>query len=137
MESFQWWRPVLVAFVWAWASLAAAQAPVNAPKRPFTFEDMMALKRIGEPVVSPDGNWVVFAAIDVNLEENTRKSHLWIVPAEGGGARRLTTGQSTEDRPRFAPDGKRLIYTSTAGGTSQIWAADFDPASGSLIGNSK
>ncbi len=27
-------------------------------KRPFTFEDMMQLKRIGEPIVSPDGKWV-------------------------------------------------------------------------------
>jgi dipeptidyl aminopeptidase/acylaminoacyl peptidase len=111
---------------------AAAQAPASAAKRPFTFEDMMALKRIGEPVVSPDSKWVVFAAIDVNKDENTRKSYLWIVPAEGGEARRLTASQSTEDRPRFAPDGKHLIYTSTASGASQIWMAEFDPSSGSL-----
>ena len=37
-------------------------------KRPFTFEDMMQLKRIGEPIVSPDGKWVAFSAVDVDLE---------------------------------------------------------------------
>ena len=37
-------------------------------KHPFTFEDMMALKRVEEPEVSPDGKWVLFAAVDVDLE---------------------------------------------------------------------
>ena len=41
-----------------------------AAKKPFTFEDMMALKRIGGPVVSPDGKWVLFAAVDVVLKDN-------------------------------------------------------------------
>src|SRR5256885_1109890 len=115
--------------------LSYSQSTSN--KRPFTFEDMMALKRVGEPVVSPDGKWVVFSAIDVNLEENTRKPYLWIVSADGGEAHRLTTGQNTEDRPRFAPDGKRLIYTSTASGSSQIWMADFDLSAGSVAGNAR
>jgi dipeptidyl aminopeptidase/acylaminoacyl peptidase len=55
-------------------------------KHPFTFEDMMKLKRVIEPVPSPDGKWVVFAAEDVDLEANTKISHLWIVPASGGQA---------------------------------------------------
>jgi hypothetical protein len=39
---------------------------------PFTFEDMMALKRVSEPVPSPDGKWVLFSAVDVDLKANTR-----------------------------------------------------------------
>ena len=39
-----------------------------AAKKPFTFEDMMSLKRIGGPVISPDGKWVLFSAVDVDLE---------------------------------------------------------------------
>ena len=55
-----------------------------AAKNPFTFEDMMSLKRIGGPVISPDGKWVLFAAVDVDLKENKRTSHLWVVPMAGG-----------------------------------------------------
>ena len=40
-------------------------------KHPFTFEDMMKLKRVDEPVPSPDGKWVVFSETDVDLEANT------------------------------------------------------------------
>jgi len=102
-------------------------------KRPFTFEDMMQLKRIGEPSVSPDGKWVAFSAVDVNLEANTKTTHLWIVPIAGGEARRLTpdTGPG-EDRVRFAPDGKFVIFESSRDGGSQIWMQPFDTASGTL-----
>ena len=49
-------------------------------KHPFTFEDMMALKRVEEPQVSPDGKWVLFAAVDVDLKANTKTPHVWVVP---------------------------------------------------------
>ena len=82
-------------------------------KRPFTFEDMMQLKRIGEPIVSPDGKWVAFSAVDVSLDANTKTPHLWIVPIAGGDAKRLTPESgSGEDRIRFAPDGTVLDTTS-------------------------
>jgi dipeptidyl aminopeptidase/acylaminoacyl peptidase len=56
-------------------------------KRPFTFEDMMSLKRVGEPVSSPDGKWVLFSAVDVDLAANKKTPHIWIVPlAPAGGA---------------------------------------------------
>ena len=48
-------------------------------KHPFTFEDMMKLKRVEEPVVSPDGRWVLFAAVDVDLKANTKTPHVWVV----------------------------------------------------------
>ena len=61
-----------------------AQSPAPTAKRPFTFEEMMKLKRVDEPVPSPDGKWVVFSATDIDLEANTKISHLWIVPVSGG-----------------------------------------------------
>src|ERR1039458_2599062 len=94
-------------------------------KHPFNFEDMMQLKRIGEPMVSPDGKWVAFSAVDVNFDDNTRKPHLWIVPVNGGEARRLTPVTGTgEDRIRFSPDGKHVMFESSRDGASQIWVQE-------------
>src|ERR1700730_12825326 len=114
--------------------VAAVFAQTPAPKHPFTFEDMMKLKRVDEPVPSPDGKWVVFAAEDVDLEANTKISHLWIVPATGGGSHRLHEKPDDEERPRLSPDGKRLIWTSKATEPTQIWMCDFETESGRLVG---
>lgn len=94
----------------------------------------MALNRVSDPQPSPDGKWVVFSATEVNVAENTRKSRLWIVPAKGGTARRLNLTENEEERPRFSPDGKQLIWTSKATDPSQIWICDFTPESGGLDG---
>jgi dipeptidyl aminopeptidase/acylaminoacyl peptidase len=118
-------------------SNVVAQPPSTpaSTKHPFTFEDMMKLKRVGAPVPSPDGEWVVFDCQDVDLEANTKTSHLWIVPANGGESRRLNPTPNHEERPRFSPDGKRLIWTSKATDPTQIWMCDFETESGQLVGN--
>jgi dipeptidyl aminopeptidase/acylaminoacyl peptidase len=121
----------LVTLAFFLATTAFAQTP---EKRPFTFEDMMALKRVGAPVPSPDGKWVVCDCEDVDLAANTKVSHLWIVPATGGESRRLNPTPNHEERPRFSPDGKRLIWTSKATDPTQIWRCDFEPESGQLVG---
>src|SRR6478735_3518386 len=128
---------VLVALSLALTTLLLAQTPgpgVSSGKHPFTFEDMMKLKRVGAPVPSPDGKWVAFDGEDVDLEANTKISHLWIVPASGGESRRLNPTPNHEERPRFSPDGKRLIWTSKATDPTQIWMCDFDSGSGVLVG---
>src|SRR6266496_4463628 len=125
---------ILAAISLVLAGSMFAQSPTAPQKHPFTFEDMMKLKRVGAPVPSPDGKWVVFDCVDVDLAANTKISHLWIVPANGGESRRLNPTPNHEERPRFSPDGKRLIWTSKATDPTQIWMCDFDPQAGQLLG---
>jgi dipeptidyl aminopeptidase/acylaminoacyl peptidase len=115
-------------------SLLALSFPsIAQAKHPFTFEDMMKLKRVGEPEVSPDGRWVIFSVVDVNLEANTKTPHIWIVPTAGGQEREIIADQDA-DRPRWAPDGKRFAFISTKEGGSQVWIADFDGTAGTVTG---
>src|SRR5579864_9042229 len=108
-----------------------------AAKKPFTFEDMMSLKRIGGPVISPDGKWVLFSAVDVDLKENKRTSHLWVVPTAGGIARQLPGTAAGETGGRWSPDGKSYLYVSSSEGGSQVWISGFDSAYGTPTGAAK
>src|ERR1700721_1462132 len=90
---------LFVVAILAVSALAHAQA-----KHPFPFDDMMKLKRVGEPEVSPNGKWVIFSVVDVDLAANSKTPHIWIVPTAGGRGKRKT-GDRGAVRPRVAPAG--------------------------------
>ncbi|MDR3764104.1 MAG: S9 family peptidase [Acidobacteriota bacterium] len=125
----------LTSFVLLFVSIIFVSGSALADKRAFTFDDMMNLKRMGDFSLSPDGRWTAFTVTEVSLAENTRQSHLWIVPVAGGEPHRLTEpGAGNEDHARFSPDGKQILFTAVRGGQSQIWEQAFHNETGTLIG---
>ena len=76
-----------------------------------TFADLMAMKRVSDPQVSPSGKWVLFSVTDVSLEKNTKVNHLWVVSLNGGDDERQVTFGSGESFGRFSPDGKWVSMT--------------------------
>jgi dipeptidyl aminopeptidase/acylaminoacyl peptidase len=111
--------------------MSLAVASFGQSRHPLTIEDMMKLKRVGEPEVSPDGKWVIFSVVDVDLAANTKTPHIWIVPVAGGPEREIIASQNAT-RPRWAPDGKRFAFISDKGDGSQVWVAHFDGAAGTV-----
>jgi len=112
-------RRVVLAFLCA-AAFAVAQ------KQPFTVDTMLKLARIGEPVLSPDGNQVAFTVQTVDLEKNSKPSQIYLVPVQGGTPRPITTEGTTNERPRWSPDSKQIFFVSNRSGSSQVWAMNPD-----------
>ena len=109
---------VVVATASVAARIAAGQA---AEKRAITFKDLISLHRVGEPQISPDGNWIAYSVATPDLEANRSVRDIWVVAAGGGGeARQLTRGGS-DTRARWSPDGKKLAFISGRSGTPQIY----------------
>ncbi|MGA7156909.1 MAG: prolyl oligopeptidase family serine peptidase [Acidobacteriaceae bacterium] len=86
-------------------------AQTSGARRPMTFKDLMAMKRVSDPQVSASGKWVLFSVTDVSLEKNTKVNHLWVVPLDGSAPARQVTSNSGESFGRFAPDGQVVSYT--------------------------
>ncbi len=73
--------------------------------------DVTGLRRVMDPQISPDGEWVVYV---VSAPQRTGKpdTDLWWVSADGGPARQLTHDPGLDDSPRISPDGAWIAFRS-------------------------
>ena len=78
------------------------------------------MHRLSEPQISPDGKWIAYSVSTPDLETNHAIHDIWLVPAAGGDARKLTRSGS-DTRPRWSPDGKKLAFISGRDGTPQVY----------------
>jgi dipeptidyl aminopeptidase/acylaminoacyl peptidase len=94
------------------AGLGAAQ-PAGPARTPISHEALFLMKRVGTPVASPDGRWVVFSVTEPSYDEKKESADLWIVPAEGSAKpRRLTSAKGTESAPAWSPDSRRVAFAA-------------------------
>jgi dipeptidyl aminopeptidase/acylaminoacyl peptidase len=101
--------------------LAAAGPATAAPTRPFSVQDMLAMQRISDPRVSPDGARVAFVVRSTDLEANKGRFDLWLAATDGSFVRRLTSHEASDQQPRWSTDGQTLYFVSTRSGSAQVW----------------
>src|SRR2546426_10175596 len=92
--------------------------------RPFRFDELARVKRLGGFSLSPDGRSIAYALTTADVAENRTRSAIWFQPVSGGEPRPLTAGDKRDSDPKFSPDGKRLAFVSNREGGSQIWLLD-------------
>jgi dipeptidyl aminopeptidase/acylaminoacyl peptidase len=103
--------------------VAVSLLSASALARPFTPQDMVALSRVGAPVVSPDGRWMVWQQRETDLAANGGRSDLWRLDLKARGAvpaKIASLSQSNETDPAFGPDGQ-LYFLSDRGQANAVW----------------
>ncbi|HUP47878.1 MAG TPA: S9 family peptidase [Thermoanaerobaculia bacterium] len=116
-------RILLILFVAA--SAAAAEKPA------LTHEAMWAMKRVGPPVPSPDGRWVVFSMTDPAYDEKDQTSDLWLAPADAGAKpRQITFTKASESGATWSPDSRRIAFSARREGDDQAQIYVLDIAGG-------
>lgn len=73
--------------------------------------------------VSPDGKDIVFDLL----------GDIYTIPVAGGEAKVLRQNLAMEVQPRYSPDGKKILFTSDAGGGDNIWTMDRDGANAKQV----
>ena len=105
----------------ATALIATVAAPAFG--RQLTIDDVAMLSRIGAPVVSRDGRWVVWQQRETDLAANRGRVDLWRLDLTRKGARPeklVAEGDVNESSPQIVGD--TVYFQSDKGGDDAVWA---------------
>lgn len=111
-------------FAMAWPQKKQEKWSVNAP--PGNYKDIEFTTDEGTWMnldVSPDGRSIIFDMM----------GDIYKMPMTGGTAKLLRGGLPYEVQPRFSPDGKKILFTSDAGGGDNIWIMNADGSNAKQI----
>jgi len=99
-------------------------------KRPVMIDDFARLKSVGDPQLSPDGQWIAYTVGTIDLEKDKRDTDIWMVSWDGKEEVHLTSSPEGESRPRWSPDNRFLGFLASRGDEdqkkkgSQVWLLD-------------
>ena len=102
------------------AGLTLVSAPLAA-QGGLTPEQATGMRQLSNVRISPDGRWVAYTLSVPDLKTSSMDADIWLVPAQGGAAVRLTAAKGMDDQPRWSSDGRWIGFVSTRDGKPQVY----------------
>ncbi|HZG33761.1 MAG TPA: S9 family peptidase, partial [Sphingopyxis sp.] len=107
-------------------SASAAGSARTAPERRFTGADLFDLSIAADPQISPDGRRIAYVRRANDIMSDRAVSSIWLIDTQTGAEVPLAGTNGSAFSPRWSPDGKRLAFASTEGGSAQLWVRWMD-----------
>ena len=106
----------------AWVlTIGTAFAQDQAP----TIDQLIALKRVGSPAISPNGQWVAYTVRDTNWDDNNYHTEIWLADVKAGDLRQLTSNaKKSSTSPAWSPDGSKLAFATDRDDKRQVYVID-------------
>jgi dipeptidyl aminopeptidase/acylaminoacyl peptidase len=86
-----------------------------------SIDDLINLKRVASPAISPDGKHVAYTIRETNWDENAYETEIWVGDAATGRSRQLTNARRSSSQPAWSPDGAWLAFISDRDGKRQLY----------------
>ena len=102
-------------------SILALPAKLDAQsRRPMTIDDVMNIARIGDVLITPDGDKVFYSVAKLDWEKNKYKKKYFLI-SSGGGQPQEFIGKDGGSKFQFSPDGKFLSFLREVDKTEQLF----------------
>ncbi len=93
----------------------------------FSAKDLIALDRLSDPQVSPDGTKVAYVVRTTDVANDRGRTGLWLANVDGSGVPLpLAEDDAADFSPRWAVDGSAIFFLSRRSGSTQIWSVRQD-----------
>ena len=115
----------LAAIACALPGLASGQQ--SGEPGPLTIDDLLALRSVSSPAISPDGEWIAYAVETIDVEADESSTQLYMVSRSGADLIQLTSDEYAASSPQWSPDGRYLGFLAAKGGDDakpQVWTLD-------------
>src|SRR5678816_1049109 len=90
-----------------------------------TIDQLISLKRVGSPTISPNGQWVAYTVREANWDENNYHTEIWLAEVKAGEVRQLTShAKKSSSSPAWSPDGTKLAFATDRDDKRQIYVID-------------
>ncbi|MDQ2817491.1 MAG: S9 family peptidase [Candidatus Eremiobacteraeota bacterium] len=90
--------------------------------RPWRMADAAHVAQINDVQVSPDGRFVIYDVVKIDLAADQFSDAYFVAEAKTGNSRALTLGKRDVTNPRWSPDQSRIEFLSAVkNGTLQLW----------------
>ncbi len=105
------------------ASLVVSTTAATAATVP-TLDQIVGLRRVASPALSPDGARVAYTVRDTDWVGNAFVTHVWLADVKSGETRQITQGKKNDNAPAWSPDGRRLAFGSERTEKRQVFLLD-------------
>ena len=85
-----------------------------------TPEALLALGRLSDPQISPDGEHILYGVSYTSTEENRSVRNLFICKTDGSGCQQITMSGKSISNARWSNDGSEIYFLMQG----QIWGAE-------------